>query len=215
MLKHLCFFSVSWSFLYIINTGWYEFCLLFTKSSICEQIDSTSIYTIIQLVQSLSCVRLFVTPWTAAHQTSLFITNSQSLCKLMSIESMMPCNFLISVIPFSHLQSSVLLLASINLQLHNHPFIFSHLYEPSFLELKVFYIILLGTTAFAGLIFRQFKASSLICCMILGKSVSLSCKGLWKKILCPWGFQARILNIIEYREDAKELEMLYPNKVPR
>ena len=117
MLKHLCFFSVSWSFLYIINTGWYEFCLLFTKSSICEQIDSTSIYTIIQLVQSLSCVRLFVTPWTAARQTSLFITNSQSLCKLMSIESMMPCNFLISVIPFSHLQSSVLLLASINLQL--------------------------------------------------------------------------------------------------
>ena len=38
-------------------------------------------------VQSLSCVRLFVTPWTAAYHDSLFITNSQSLLKLMSIKS--------------------------------------------------------------------------------------------------------------------------------
>ena len=38
-------------------------------------------------VQSLSCVLLFVTPWTAAHQASLFITNSPSLLKLTSIES--------------------------------------------------------------------------------------------------------------------------------
>ena len=41
-------------------------------------------------VQSLSCVRLFATPWTAAHQVSLSITNSWSLLKLMSIESVMP-----------------------------------------------------------------------------------------------------------------------------
>ena len=47
------------------------------------------------LVQSLSHVRLFVTPWTAAHQASLSITNSQSLLKLMSIESVMPFNHLI------------------------------------------------------------------------------------------------------------------------
>ena len=46
-------------------------------------------------VQSLSCVRLFETPWTAARQASLSITNSQSLLKLMSIESMMPSNHLI------------------------------------------------------------------------------------------------------------------------
>ena len=38
------------------------------------------------LVQSLSRVRLFVTPWTAAHQASLSITNSQGLLKLMCIE---------------------------------------------------------------------------------------------------------------------------------
>ena len=46
-------------------------------------------------VQSLSHVRLFATPWTAALQTSLSITNSQSLLKLMSIESVMPSNHLI------------------------------------------------------------------------------------------------------------------------
>jgi len=46
-------------------------------------------------VQSLSCVWLFVTPWTAAHQTSLFITNSWSLLRLMSIESSMASNQLI------------------------------------------------------------------------------------------------------------------------
>ena len=47
------------------------------------------------VVHSLSPVRLFVTPWTAAHQASLSITISQSLLKLMSIESVMPSNHLI------------------------------------------------------------------------------------------------------------------------
>ena len=46
-------------------------------------------------VQSLSCVRLFATPWIAAHQASLSITNSRSLHKLMSIESVMPSSHLI------------------------------------------------------------------------------------------------------------------------
>ena len=50
-------------------------------------------------VQSLSCVRLFATPWTAAHQASLSITNYQSLLKLMSIESVMPSNRLILCYP--------------------------------------------------------------------------------------------------------------------
>ena len=43
-------------------------------------------------VQSLSCVRLFATPWTTARQASLSITNSRSLLKLISIESVMPSN---------------------------------------------------------------------------------------------------------------------------
>ena len=45
-------------------------------------------------VQSLSCVQLFVTPWTAVHQASLSFTNSHSLLKLMSIELVMPSNHL-------------------------------------------------------------------------------------------------------------------------
>ena len=49
----------------------------------------------ISSVQSLSRVRLFATPWTAARQASLFITNFRSLLKLMSIGSVMPSNHLI------------------------------------------------------------------------------------------------------------------------
>ena len=45
------------------------------------------VHVYISSVQLLSCVQLFVIPWTAAHQASLFITNSQNLFKLMSIES--------------------------------------------------------------------------------------------------------------------------------
>ena len=50
--------------------------------------------TIVSSVQSLSCVRLFATPCTATHQAFLFITNSQNLLKLMSVESLMPSNHL-------------------------------------------------------------------------------------------------------------------------
>ena len=52
-------------------------------------------------VQSLSSIQLFVTPWTAAHQASLSITNSRSSPKLLSIELVMPSSHLISVVPFS------------------------------------------------------------------------------------------------------------------
>jgi len=54
--------------------------------------DSTKI---ISSVHSLSCVRLFVTPWTTAHQASLSLTNSWSLPKLMSIELVISSNHLI------------------------------------------------------------------------------------------------------------------------
>ena len=46
-------------------------------------------------VQPLSCVQFFATPWIAARQASLSITNSQSLLKLMPIKSVMPSNYLI------------------------------------------------------------------------------------------------------------------------
>ena len=53
------------------------------------------VYIQFSSVQSLRHVRLFATSWTAARQASLSITNSQSLLKLMSIESVMPSNHLI------------------------------------------------------------------------------------------------------------------------
>ena len=78
-----------------------------------ESIDSSGAHpNQFSSVQSLSCVWLFATPWTAACQASLSITNSQSstssrsLLKLMSIESVMHSTILFSVVPFtSHLQS--------------------------------------------------------------------------------------------------------------
>ena len=56
-------------------------------------------------VQLLRCVRLFVTPWTAAHQASLFITNSWSLLKFISIESVIPSNHLMLCRPLLLLPS--------------------------------------------------------------------------------------------------------------
>ena len=66
--------------------------------------------TVIQIwwfssVQSLSHVQFFAAPWTAARQASLSITNSQSLLKLMSIESVMPSNHLILCHPLLLLPS--------------------------------------------------------------------------------------------------------------
>ena len=57
------------------------------------QLDKDSI--IIVIVQSLSWVWLFVIPWTATNQASLSFTISQSLLRLISIELMMPSNYLI------------------------------------------------------------------------------------------------------------------------
>ena len=61
----------------------------------------------IAVVQSLSRVQFFATPWTAASQASLSITISQSLLKLMSIESVMPSKHLILCCPFSSCLQSV------------------------------------------------------------------------------------------------------------
>ena len=58
-----------------------------------------------QSVHRLSHIRLFKTPWTAAHPASLSITNSQSLLILMSIESVMPSNHLILCRPLLLLPS--------------------------------------------------------------------------------------------------------------
>ena len=73
------------------------------KDNFVGKMKNTLLYisvTMFSSVQSLSCVRLFATPWITAHQASLFITNSRSSPKPMSIELVMPSNHLI-LIPFS------------------------------------------------------------------------------------------------------------------
>ena len=69
------------------------------------QLSNWTTTTLISAVQSLSCVQLFAIPWTAAYQASLSITNSWSLLKLMSIESVMPSNQLILCHPLLLLSS--------------------------------------------------------------------------------------------------------------
>ena len=66
----------------------------------------TSLIIQFSSVQLLKCVQLFATPWTAARQASLSITNSQSLLKFMSIESVMPTNHLILCCPLLLLPST-------------------------------------------------------------------------------------------------------------
>ena len=83
-------------------------CLLSTgKSSfpVLSLILSFPSHHYLSSVQSLRCVWLFATPWTAAHQASLSISNSQSLLKLMSIELMMSSNHLILCCPLLLLPS--------------------------------------------------------------------------------------------------------------
>ena len=74
-----------------------------THASLCRSILEESCR--VSLVQSLSRVGLFVSPWITAHQASLSITSSHSLSKLMSIELVMPSNHLILCGPFLLLPS--------------------------------------------------------------------------------------------------------------
>ena len=57
------------------------------------------------VVKSLSCIRLFLTPWTAAHQASLFFSSSWSLFRFMSVEWVLPSNHLILCCPLLLLPS--------------------------------------------------------------------------------------------------------------
>ena len=96
-------------------------------------------------VQSLSRVRLSVTPWTATHQASLSITNSWSLLKLISIESVMPSNHLIlccpllltpsifpSIMVFSNFSSSYQVAKVLEFQLEHHSF--QRIFRTDFLQ---------------------------------------------------------------------------------
>ena len=83
------------------------YCLLLSLYQLCFYLYSPAISfsTFFCSVQLLSCVQLFATPWTTAHQASLSITNSWSLPKLSSIESVMPSKHLILCCPLLLLPS--------------------------------------------------------------------------------------------------------------
>ena len=115
--KNLFQFSSSVNFVFICTTVLTQripqllmklFAL--TARRLNSNLKSTSSYYVrpdvqFSSVQLLSCVQRFGTPWTAARQTSLSITNSRSLLKLMSIESAMPSNHLILCCPLLLLPS--------------------------------------------------------------------------------------------------------------
>ena len=95
-------------------------------------------------VQVLSCVRLFATPWTTACQASLSITNSWSLLKLMSFESVMPSNHLILCRP-RHTRGTNSLLRikwQLKYKLYIHTFVYPC---NSFLRFKTLALQLFGT----------------------------------------------------------------------
>ena len=96
------FFFLCFALTFIFQSSWQliskSLCHLLLKNVVSALLFSS--------VQLLSHVRPLATPWTAACQASLSITNSQNLLKLMSIESVMPSNHLTLCPPLlSHLQS--------------------------------------------------------------------------------------------------------------
>ena len=76
-----------------------SFCLWVFAPESCSSLYFPACLSVFSSVQLLSRVRLFATPWITAHQASLSITNSWSLLKPMSIESMMPSSHLILCFP--------------------------------------------------------------------------------------------------------------------
>ena len=85
----ICFFQGIF-----LSTQGLNLCLLLGRQILYRWVTRETLHPF-SSVQSLSCVRLFDTPWTAACQASLSITNSWSPPKPMSIESVMPSNHLI------------------------------------------------------------------------------------------------------------------------
>ena len=92
------YFQVQYIFTAILNNIFFLYNYIFLLSFLgCRYVFCIFLTSSVQFssVQSLSCVRLFATPWIAARQASLSITNSQSSLKLTTIESVMPSSHLI------------------------------------------------------------------------------------------------------------------------
>ena len=110
IIQYIIFNSFYFYMVSMKNT-WYEYGIIFLSFILLFKLFSVFGYffSAVQFssVQSLSHVRLFLTPWSAVCQSSLSITNSQSLLKLMSIELVMPSNHLIFCRPLLFLPSII------------------------------------------------------------------------------------------------------------
>ena len=100
----LCFIFTSDFYVYILFSKYFKNWA--SQNLLAFEFNGNiSSFNFIRSNQSLSHVRLFATPWIAAHQASLSITNSWSSLKLMSIESVMPSSHLIFCYPLLLLPS--------------------------------------------------------------------------------------------------------------
>jgi len=98
--------SSQWAILKAFKINWCsEICKKSFQKILAGYKSSYTSNNIIVVVQLLSCVRLFATPWTAARQASLSITNSRFLPKPRSVELVMPSNYLILCWPLLLLPS--------------------------------------------------------------------------------------------------------------
>ena len=150
-------------------------------------------------VQLLSRVQLFVTPWTAAFQASLSITNSQCLSKLTSIESVMPSNHPSSVMPFSsHLQSFP---ASGSFQMSQVAKVFGVSASASVLPMNIKNWFPLGWTSWISLLSkglpRVFKSISSLDLSFLYSPTLASIYDYWKTIaLTRQNFSGKVMSLL-------------------
>ena len=89
----------------LLHCRWIIYQLSYQGSPLPSWVSFAVCFILSVQVSSLTRVQLFVTPWTAARQASMSITNSRSLLRLMSIELMMPSNHLILCCPLLLLPS--------------------------------------------------------------------------------------------------------------
>ena len=160
-------------------------------------------------VQSLSHVRLFVTPWTAARQTSLSITNCRSPPKPMSIESVMPSNHLIlccpllllpSILPRNRVFSSEWALHIRWPQYGNFSFNISPSKEyPELISFRMDWLDLLAAqgTLKSLLQNHSLKASILRCLAFFIAQLSHACMTTGKTIVCTrWTIVDKVMSLL-------------------
>ena len=142
-------------------------------------------------VQLLSRVRLFATPWTAVHQASLSITNSWSLLKLMSLESVTPSNHLIFFSPLLLLSifGSIRVFSNMNLFFASGGQSLGASASASILPMNIQDWFLLGLT---GLISLQSKGLSRVFSNTNSFLIQFYIPGIWhrscllKRAQCLW-----------------------------